>query len=112
MGCPDVYYKMMLAEGQRLCECFMDTKLNEPPEWFRGKNANILKCDKTIEALVEGLLKTRDLFNNKDLFYFLCGGAMKTVLAKAEEDGCDAMNASAASMSSFMDLLGFEDDGE
>lgn len=100
MGNPDFYYKRSLQVLARYL-VFMDDK----------KFAEELLNEQSVEMLEKFILQKKEEMEEKN-FYYAAGQTCHFVLLEANEDGCDAFNASIGGLVSFEYFIGLQTDEE
>ena len=100
MGCPDIYYKRALRYFAHALAFDDSVKL-----------AKELVEEKSSEKLETYILGKKETMTEKD-FYYLAGRASQLVFDEADEEGCDAMNASCGGVNSFEYFIGIKDNEE
>jgi hypothetical protein len=94
MGCPNTYYKRALQCFSHALAYDSDLKL-----------AKDLEKETSEEILEEFILNKKNEIPEKE-FYFLAGRIDEFVFNEADQDGCDAMNASCGGLNMFEDFIG------
>ena len=101
MGCPDIYYKRAL---QNFAHCLAA----EDNNWLLARQLSEEDCNVILENFI---LEKKDEMDEK-LFFYDAGRACQVVLNEAEEEGCDAVNASCGGIVEFEYFIGIREDNE
>lgn len=99
MGCPDIYYKRAL---QNFAHCLAA----EDNDWLLARQ---LYEEESYSILESFILQKKEEMNEK-LFFYDAGQTCQVVLNEAEEEGCDAMNASFGGLVEFEYFVGIRND--
>lgn len=97
MGCPDIYYKQAIQDLAYLLACEEDLKL-----------ARKMYEEDSEEKLEQFILEQKSKISEKK-FYYNAGISCQSVFYEADQEGCDALNASAAGIIEFEYFIGLKE---
>lgn len=101
MGNPSIYYKRALKN-------FAHCLAAEDNNWALAKKL----YDEDSEEVLENFILQRKNEIDEKLFYYNAGRTCQFVFDEADEEGCDAFNASIGGIVSFEYLIGIREDEE
>ena len=100
MGCPHIYYIRALQMLAHALAYDINVKL-----------ARELSDEQDIEKLEKYISARRAEISDKE-FYYTAGRATQYVFEEADQEGCDALNASCGGITEFEDFIGLEEEDE
>ena len=101
MGNPSIYYKRAL---QNFSHCLAA----EDNDWALAKRL----YEEDSEEVLENFILQRKNEIDEKLFYYNAGRTCQFIFDLADEEGCDALNASIGGIVSFEYLIGIREDEE
>jgi hypothetical protein len=101
MGNPHVFYKRAL---QNFAHCLAAEDNN-------FSLARKLYEEESDEVLEDFILKKKNEINAK-LFFYDAGQTCQVVMQEADEEGCDALNASCGGLTEFEYFIGIREDDD
>ena len=101
MGNPYIFYKRAL---QNFAHCLAAEENN-------FSLAKKLYKEESDEVLEDFILKKKNEINEK-LFFYDAGRTCQVVMQEADEEGCDALNASCGGITEFEYFIGIQEDDD
>ena len=98
MGCPHIYYIRALQMLAHALAYDINPKL-----------ARELSEEQDVKVLEKYVLVRKSELTDRQ-FYYTAGRATQYVFEEAEEDCCDALNASIGGIAEFEDFIGLEEE--